>query len=244
MPISIADIQQKTFSRARQGYETKEVDDFLEQISSDIEAMLRKIADLKTRLNAAESKNADLTTQLDAAKTAVTKAQQQAAAAAQAAQQQVAVVSAPAQVAPVKPKVYAATEEQLSQALIAAQQTAERIVNDAKVAADRTRSEAENQARKVIRQALDEKQSELDEIERLKKSREDFRTEYMALIQKFMDAAQTNFPAAMLSSTPSGSEAPLSSVPRQSIGQSSLNGGSAATPYGARVETSAMDDLD
>jgi cell division initiation protein len=234
MPISIADIQQKTFARARQGYDTQAVDEFLEQISTDYEAMLRKIADLKTRLTAAESKNADLTSQLEAAKAAVSKAQSQAAQAAQAAQE--ARSSAPVTT---KSSAYIATEEQLSQALIAAQQTAERVVNEAKTNADRIRSEAETQARKVIRQALDEKQSELDEIERLKKSREDFRTEYMALIQKFLDAAQTNFPASMMSSTPSGSEAsasanlPISNSRAQS-----------ATPYGARIDTSGMDDLD
>ncbi len=244
MPISIADIQNKKFGRARQGYDAQQVDEFLGQVATDVEAMLRKIADLKTRLTAAESKNADLTSQLEASKVAVAKAQQQAAQAAQAAQQQVAAAAAAAPVvpaAPVKPSAYAATEEQLSQALIAAQQTAERIINDAKNAADRTRSEAENQARKVIRQALDEKQAELDEIERLKKSREEFRSEYMSLIQKFMDAAQTNFPAAMLTSTPSGSEAPMTAMPRTPMASPAP---AAATPYGARVDMSAADDLD
>ena len=56
MPITPAEIQQKTFSEAkRRGYEPSEVDEFLEQISRDIDAMLRKIADLKNRLTAAEA---------------------------------------------------------------------------------------------------------------------------------------------------------------------------------------------
>ena len=159
-----ADIQQKTFPpEARRGYDPAKVDEFLEEISTDIEAMLRKIADLHNRLSTAESKNAELTNQLEAAKAAAAKAQSQAAAAAAA------IPTTPAPTG--KSSTYAATEEQLSAALIAAQQTAERIVNDAKTNAERIRSDAETQARKVIRQALDEKQAELDEIERLKKSR-------------------------------------------------------------------------
>ncbi len=245
MPISIADIQHKTFARARQGYDTQAVDEFLEQISTDYEAMLRKIADLKTRLTAAESKNADLTNQLEAAKGAISKAQAQAAQAAQAAQE--ARSAAPVAT---KSSAYIATEEQLSQALIAAQQPAERIVSEAKTNGDRIRSDAETQARKVIRQALDEKQAELDEIERLKKSREEFRSEYMALIQKFMDAAQTNFPESMLTTTPSGSDIPTTVRPAAPAlhssmnGMNGMNGVQSATPYGARIETTGVDDLD
>ncbi len=234
MPISIADIQQKTFARARQGYDTQAVDEFLEQISSEVEAMLRKIADLKTRLNTAENKNTDLANQLEVAKAAVAKAQQQAA---QAAQQAVSLTNTPSPA--VKSSAYVATEEQLSKALIAAQQTAERITEEAKANAERIKTEADTQARKVIRQALDEKQTELDEIERLKKSREEFRAEYMRLLQKFQDAAQANFPSAMLSSTPSGSQAVAgTSIPLSSLGNPS------ATPFGASVDTSTVDDLD
>ena len=234
MPITPADIQQKTFPEARRGYDPAKVDEFLEEISTDIDAMLRKIADLKTRLTAAEGKNAELVNQLDAAKAAAANAQSQAAAAAAA------VPAQPVQTG--KSSAYAATEEQLSAALIAAQQTAERIVNDAKNNAERVRSEAEAQARKVIRQALDEKQAELDEIERLKKSREQFRSDYMSLIQKFMDAAQTNFPGTMLSSAPSGSEATTATV----IPHSAMVAGNApaATPYGAQIDAISADDLD
>ena len=208
MPITPADIQQKTFSEAKRGYQPGEVDVFLEEISKDIDAMLRKIADLKTRLTAAEAKNAELVNEVENARAEADAAR---AAAANAA----ASVPAPAPAAPVKPNIYSATEEQLSAALIVAQQTADRIVAEAKANAERIRTDAEAQARKVIRQALDEKESELDEIERLKTSREEFRTQYLALIQKFMDAAQANFPL-MGTTGPSGSEAPATIAPRSS----------------------------
>ena len=230
MPITPAEIQQKTFSEAkRRGYEPSEVDEFLEQISRDIDAMLRKIADLKNRLTAAEAKNGELQGEIEKVRAEADKAVADARAAAPAA-----APAAPANNG--KPNIYSATEEQLSAALIVAQQTADRIVAEAKSNAERIRLDADNQARKVIRQALDEKQTELDEIERLKVSRENFRTEYLALIQKFSDAASANFP--LITSAPSGSEA-VAAAP--SVAATQLQ--AAVNPYGTQVQA-AIDDLD
>lgn len=229
MPITPAEIQQKTFSEAkRRGYEPSEVDEFLEQISRDIDAMLRKIADLKNRLTAAEAKNGELQGEIEKVRAEADKAVADARAAAPAA--------APAPANNGKPNIYSATEEQLSAALIVAQQTADRIVAEAKSNAERIRLDADNQARKVIRQALDEKQTELDEIERLKVSRENFRTEYLALIQKFTDAASANFP--LITSAPSGSEA-VAAAPSAAATQLQA----AVNPYGTQVQA-AIDDLD
>ena len=230
MPITPAEIQQKTFSEAkRRGYEPSEVDEFLEQISRDIDAMLRKIADLKNRLTAAETKNGELQGEIEKVRAEADKAVADARAAAPAA-----APAAPANNG--KPNIYSATEEQLSAALIVAQQTADRIVAEAKSNAERIRLDADNQARKVIRQALDEKQTELDEIERLKVSRENFRTEYLALIQKFSDAASANFP--LITSAPSGSEA-VAAAPSAAATQLQA----AVNPYGTQVQA-AIDDLD
>ena len=229
MPITPAEIQQKTFSEAkRRGYEPSEVDEFLEQISRDIDAMLRKIADLKNRLTAAEAKNGELQGEIEKVRAEADKAVADARAAAPAA--------APTPANNGKPNIYSATEEQLSAALIVAQQTADRIVAEAKSNAERIRLDADNQARKVIRQALDEKQTELDEIERLKVSRENFRTEYLALIQKFSDAASANFP--LITSAPSGSEA-VAAAPSAAATQLQA----AVNPYGTQVQA-AIDDLD
>ena len=229
MPITPAEIQQKTFSEAkRRGYEPSEVDEFLEQISRDIDAMLRKIADLKNRLTAAEAKNGELQGEIEKVRAEADKAVADARAAAPAAP------AAPANNG--KPNIYSATEEQLSAALIVAQQTADRIVAEAKSNAERIRLDADNQARKVIRQALDEKQTELNEIERLKVSRENFRTEYLALIQKFSDAASANFP--LITSAPSGSEA-VAAAPSAAATQLQA----AVNPYGTQVQA-AIDDLD
>lgn len=186
MAITPADIQAQTFSEAKRGYDPAEVDVFLEKISSEVDAMLNKIVDLKNRLTASE--------------------QQLAEAQAQLAQAQ----SAPAP-APAPMPDYTASERQISAALIAAQQTSDAIVAEAQENAERIRNEADAKAREVIRQALAEKQSEIEEIDRLKASREDFKNEYLKLIQHFMDEAQNSFPSDLLMSTPTGSAA--SAVP-------------------------------
>lgn len=189
MAITPADIQAQTFSEAKRGYDPAEVDVFLEQISAEVDAMLSKIVDLKTRLTATE--------------------QQLAEAQAQLAQG----VPAPAPAAPAAPATdYSAMERQISAALIAAQQTSDAIVAEAQENADRIRNEADAKAREVIRQALAEKQNEIEEIDRLKASREDFKNEYMKLIQHFMDEAQNSFPAELLSNTPTGSAAAVAPV--------------------------------
>lgn len=188
MAITPADIQAQTFSEAKRGYDPAEVDVFLETLSSEVDAMLAKIVDLKGRLTATEQQLADAQAQLAQAQDATAQA-------------------VPAAPVAVPAPDFSAQERQISAALIAAQQTAETIVNDANENAERIRNEADAKAREVIRQALTEKQAELEEIDRLKASREEFKAEYLKLIQHFMDDAQNSFPADLMASTPVGSAA-------------------------------------
>ena len=190
MAITPADIEQKTFSEAKKhGYDTDEVDAFLDQVSAEVDAMLKKIKDLKDRLNASEQ-------QVAASQAQISQLREQAA-------------KAPAQIvpapAPQAPSINA-SESQISRVLIIAQQSADKLVDDARTNAENIRNEADRKAREVIRQALAEKQNELDEIDRLKQSREDFRSEYKKLLQHFMDDADAVFPEQSLTS-PSGSVA-------------------------------------
>ena len=194
MAITPADIEQQTFSPSKHGYDTEEVDAFLEQISSEVDAMLQKIADLKGRLNNTEQ-------QLAAANAQIASLEENAGATQLAAP---APVVAPASAPAVDLSV---SERQISQVLIVAQQSADKLVAEARDNAERIRNEADQKAREVIRQALAEKQNELDEIDRLKQSREDFRGEYKKLLQHFMDDAEAVMPAAgfVALSAPNGS---------------------------------------
>ena len=195
MAITPADIEQQTFSPSKHGYDTEEVDAFLEQISSEVDAMLQKIADLKGRLNSSEQ-------QLAAANAQIASLQESAGATQLAAPAPVAPAPAPAPA-----QDLAVSERQISQVLIVAQQSADKLVADARDNAEHIRNEADQKAREVIRQALAEKQNELDEIDRLKQSREDFRSEYKKLLQHFMDDAEAVMPAAGFASmsAPNGS---------------------------------------
>lgn len=218
MAITPADIQAQTFSEAKRGYDPAEVDVFLETLSSEVDAMLAKIVDLKGRLTATEQQLADTQVQLAQAVPA-------------------APVAAPA-------PDFSAQERQISAALIAAQQTAESIVNDANENADRIRNEADAKAREVIRQALTEKQAELEEIDRLKASREEFKAEYLKLIQHFMDDAQNSFPADLLASTPVGSAAsPAVTMPAAEPLPVAEPVIPVADPF-APIDNFAADDLD
>ena len=214
MAITPADIQAQTFSEAKRGYDPAEVDVFLEKISSEVDAMLNKIVDLKNRLTASE--------------------QQLAEAQAQLAQAQAAPAPAPA-------PDYTVSERQISAALIAAQQTSDAIVAEAQENAERIRNEADAKAREVIRQALAEKQSEIEEIDRLKASREDFKNEYLKLIQHFMDEAQNSFPSDLLMSTPTGSAA--SAVPVEPVAPVAPQPMPVADPF-APLDNFGADDLD
>ncbi len=178
MAITPAEIDSLTFSPSDNGYDTEEVDAFLEQLTVEVDAMLTKIADLKSRLNSTENQLAATQAQLEAAEQ-----------------------SAPVQESPAATD-FGASERQISQVLIVAQQSADKIVTEAREAADHIRNEADQKAREVIRQALAEKQQELDEIDRLKTSREEFRSEYKNLLQHFMDVADEAFPSSVLTSEP------------------------------------------
>ncbi len=213
MAITPADIQAQTFSEAKRGYDPAEVDVFLETLSSEVDAMLAKIVDLKGRLTATEQQLADAQAQLAQAQDATAQAVPAAP------------VAAPA-------PDFSAQERQISAALIAAQENAERI-----------RNEADAKAREVIRQALTEKQAELEEIDRLKASREEFKAEYLKLIQHFMDDAQNSFPADLMASTPVGSAAsPAVTVPAEPLPVADPVV-PVADPF-APIDNFAADDLD
>ena len=196
MAITPQDIEQQTFSPSKHGYDTEQVDSFLETVSTEVDAMLQKIADLKSRLTASEQELAATRAELAEASERANAAQ--AAADKAAAQAPVLVTTA------ADGTTVSATERQISQALIVAQQSADRVVAEARESAERIRNDADAKAREVIRQALAEKQNELDEIDRLKQSREDFRAQYKSLLQHFIDDADAVFPNITLSS-PSGS---------------------------------------
>lgn len=220
MAITPKDIEDQTFSPSKHGYDTEEVDAFLERLATEVDQMLQKIADLKGRLTASE--------QEVAAKQAELAAAEERAARVSPAEPTTQAAPAPAPAA--EGDALAARESQISRVLIVAQQSADKLVEDARENAERIKSDADAKAREVIRQALAEKQSELDEIDRLKQSREEFRTEYKNLLQHFIDDADAVFPAPA-PATPAGSASarssynPVTSAAPASGAQAGADGG-------------------
>ena len=232
MAITPADIEQMTFSEAKKhGYNTEEVDAFLDQLSAEVDAMLQKIADLKGRLNNSEQ-------QLAAAQAQVAQLKEQSTSAA-APEPVVVTATAPA-------SDYSASERQISQVLIVAQQSADKLVADARTNAENIRNEADQKAREVIRQALAEKQNELDEIDRLKQSREDFRAEYKRLLQHFMDDADSVFPEKVLTAPNGSAAAHTESYAAPAVQPASAVAETDAAPYAPVSSTAPADfsDLD
>ena len=215
MAITPADIEKLTFSPSKKGYEPEEVDAFLDQLSGELDAMLNKIADLKGRLTNTEAQLAE-------------------------SQAQVASLEAQLQNAPAPaPVATSASEDQISRVLIVAQQSADKIVADAREAAESIRNEADQKAREVIRQALAEKQNELDEIDRLKQSRESFRSEYKKLLQHYMDDAAAEFPIkTLLSPNGSDTQAPQPAAPAVDV-----NATVKAVPVAPAPAAHAFDDF-
>ena len=121
--------------------------------------------------------------------------------------------------------------------------------SEARENAERIKNEADAKAREVIRQALAEKQNEIEEIDRLKASREDFKNEYMKLVQHFMDEAQNSFPRDLMSSTPTGSAAaPVAAAPAAPVAAPAPAApvaapAAVADPF-APIDNFGMDDLD
>jgi len=185
MAITPQDIEQLTFSPSKHGYDTEEVDNFLDQCAAEVDAMLSKIADLKSRLNSTEQ-------ELSTSQARVTELEGDLSEARAKASET--VVATPIAIEPEPRRDLGASERQISQVLIVAQQSADNMVAEARSNAEKIRNDADQKAREVIRQALAEKQNELDEIDRLKQSREDFRVEYKKLLQHFMDDADSVFP--------------------------------------------------
>ena len=100
----------------------------------------------------------------------------------------------------------------------------------------------------VYSQALAEKQTEIEEIDRLKASREDFKNEYLKLIQHFMDEAQNSFPPSLMASLPNGSAAaevaPAAPAPApEPAAQPVPASQPAVDPFAPQVNF-AVDDLD
>jgi len=185
MSITAMEIKQVTFAEAKKGYNTDEVDEFLDRVAADVDTLNRAIAEAAARIRAAEQRADEAENRALAAENKAAAATAAAAAAASggtAAAAQVAPVAKPAE--PVV-STSGVTEDVISKAFINAQRSADALQEEAKKEAAKVYREAEAKSKDIIRDALSEKQRMLGEISRLRESSEKFRTEYLSLLSHF-----------------------------------------------------------
>jgi cell division initiation protein len=174
MSITALEIQEVRFGEVKKGYDPNEVDEFLERVAADVDTLNRALSEAAVRIKAAETRAED--------------AEKRAAEAA----------SAPAAAPVVEPKPKpesSISEDVISKAFIAAQRSADALQEEARKEAEKVYREAEAKGRDIVREALAEKQKTLAELDRLRESSEQFRTEYLSLLKHFQADAQKRLAA-------------------------------------------------
>jgi cell division initiation protein len=185
MSITAAEIQEVRFGEVKRGYDPDEVDEFLERVAADVDTLSRALGEAASRIKAAEER----------------------AAAAEKRAEEAALSPAPAPkpafddfvpLAPPQPEAEKESDvsaEIISKAFIAAQKSADSLVEEARKEAEKVYREAESKGRDIVREALAGKQKTLEEVDRLRESSEQFRTEYLSLLKHFQADAQKRLSA-------------------------------------------------
>lgn len=216
MSITAMDIQQQGFEHSLRGYDVEQVDDFLERVASEVDALVKENEALKAQVAAAPAAPADAEQPAAAAGSDERIAQAEAAAKAAADQARAIAVqakatedelrSAKATIAEMEKKLAEkdSLDSTISNAFISAQRAADAMMTEARNSADSLKEEAraegeriyresEAKAREFIREALLEKQRIVDETEALSTSCDNFRAQYRALIDHFSTEADRRF---------------------------------------------------
>ncbi|MGI6033277.1 MAG: DivIVA domain-containing protein [Coriobacteriales bacterium] len=223
MSITALDIQNEGFEHSLRGYDVEQVDDFLERVANEVDAMNNEIAELHEKLDAAEaelaerenaeeeeaeeeesSEEAESTQDLAAARQEEFEALQTEASEARAradkAEERLRAVEERARKAedalePLKEQLEEKSklDNAISEAFISAQRSADQLIEDARAESDRIYREAEEKARQFIREALAKKGSVLNEIDALQQSADEFRGRYVSMLERFTTEARENF---------------------------------------------------
>ncbi|MBR3505186.1 MAG: DivIVA domain-containing protein [Clostridia bacterium] len=181
MAITIKDIHEKEFTKQVRGYSIDEVDDFLDELADQMEAMVKE--------------NREMASQLEALKNAPPVE----AAPAPAPVATPVVEAAPQPVAaPLmdEPQYFKNLETTLRETLINAQRLADETVAEARKKANGILSSAEEQAASITANAKAEAETTRAESAELKANMEDYRSRFVRLLQdqaKLLKSDETLF---------------------------------------------------
>ena len=177
MAITIKDIHEKEFTKQVRGYSIDEVDDFLDELADQMEAMIKE--------------NRELAAQVEELKNAAPAAEPVAVPVATP------VAEAP-QTAPLmdEPQYFKNLETTLRETLINAQRLADETVAEARKKANSVLASAEEQAASITANAKAEAETTRAETVELKATAEDYRARFISLLQeqaKLLKADETLF---------------------------------------------------
>ena len=197
MPISVKDIHEKEFSRQVRGYNIDEVDDFLDEIASQLELLIRENRALTQQLNS----RPDVPVQVVTTPAQVVPAPLPPV----SAPVQVSVKPEPAPAAAIadESKYFKNLEAALRETLISAQRIADETVTDARKKANHMVASAEEKANKLLSSAEEQAASITASCnaeaaliradnEEARKAAEDYRSRFIRLVEEQMRAIKAD----------------------------------------------------
>jgi cell division initiation protein len=182
MAITSADIQEQIFTIDRKGYNSDEVDVFLERVADEVDYLNTRIKELEEELAEAQDASAH-DTHIDAPASA--------APAVSDSEYESKLLEKDAQIASLNAQLEQrrADANAIAQALIVAQRSADSIVADAKSQAAEIVEEAEGEKAKILEEAENERQAVSDEIDELEDERDSVREDYQEMLKNFISDA-------------------------------------------------------
>ncbi len=166
--ITIKDIHEKEFTKQVRGYSIDEVDDFLDELADQMEAMIKENRETAAELEAAKSATPVVVAQPAPVSVEVSQPAQQ---------------SAPAPLMD-EPQYFKNLETTLRETLINAQRLADETVAEARKKANAILANAEEQAAAITASAKAEAESARAESEELKTAAVDYRSRFLRLLEE------------------------------------------------------------
>lgn len=176
MAITSADIQEQIFSIDRKGYNSDEVDVFLERVADEVDYLNNRIAELEAALDAASNG--------DEWETPAAPICDNSEYEAKLLEKDATIASLNAQL-----EQRRADANAIAQALIVAQRSADTIIAEAKAKASQILEDATAEQTRIMDETEDQRQAVLDAIDDLEDEREAVRADYQEMLKNFISDA-------------------------------------------------------
>lgn len=207
MAITAADIHNQSFSVDRKGYDVDEVDVFLERVADEIDALNAHVAELEQQLSEEQYGGAERPSSANNEANEAALAQKDAV-----------IADLERQL-----EERRADDNAIAQALIVAQRSGDKIIEDAKAQAASTIQDAEDEAHRILTKAENDKQKVLDAIKKLEDEREVARIQYKDMLTDFVNDATRKL-ADIEDAAPSKGNKPVKSAHAAPASSNSSNG--------------------